>query len=560
MKRMTSRQRRVISNSAAGITQLRPASSSQKLQIMINRNSAKTAYILSTFLVLSFCLQFVLLSSLFDNELPVVQMITSMTNELVTDMELLDEEMVNALNAAYEYNNNNDNDNIDSEGTTTLDNHPPTIRDFCGTCQFRNQDFNCNHRIQWVMKHKHKTEEEAKLADLQYCLEGKKKEEKDRLVASLLKRNDWILQKKKPKHATTALKFDKTANYSMDPSQILKRAGIDHTEGFIPSITVLQARKAIRQNIEIEKQEAQLPSLEEIQSLYGTRPYIVGLERCQAFRDAVDPEHRLMGPAGLFNTATNLLSRLLSMNCVNTARLKTKKYGHKEAPTGVKIQAPWGKHNPVFWRLHHEAKVGGKGTKQEDFLPVVMVKDPLTWMASMCRHPYEARWPHTANHCPNLVANNFDRGRKPGEIIPVFVKFATKHFGDEPLPDPKNKTFVKYDSLVELWNRWYTEWKEAEFPRLMVRFEDLLFHAEETIFQICDCAGGTMRSRFRYEEDSAKGDHGPHAGSAGFLASLVTYGNSTKRMVDVLKDEADYQFAKENLDETLMKEFGYAPL
>ena len=153
-----------------------------------------------------------------------------------------------------------------------------------------------------------------------------------------------------------------------------------------------------------------------------------------------------------------------------------------------------------------------------------MVKDPITWMASMCRHPYEARWRHDPKHCPNLVPNRFDRGRKPGEgTMGIKVKFATKHIGNEPIPDNKNKTFIEYDSLVDLWNIWYNEWHNATFPRLIVRFEDLMFHAEETVFKVCTCGGGTMKDTFRYCEDSAKGQGGPHAGSVSTLYHLLVF-------------------------------------
>lgn len=139
---------------------------------------------------------------------------------------------------------------------------------------------------------------------------------------------------------------------------------------------------------------------------------------------------------------------------------------------------------------------------------IVMIKDPITWMASMCRHSYEAKWRHTLKHCPNLVPNEHDKGRTPGEgAMKVKVKFATKHIGDEPIPDKTNRTFVDYDSLVHLWNEWYNQWLHAtDFPRLMVRFEDLLFHAEETVSKVCACGGGTMRPKFRYVEESAKGE------------------------------------------------------
>jgi len=351
-------------------------------------------------------------------------------------------------------------------------------------------------------------------------------------------------------------RITKDSNYSMEPIDILNRAGVDYSAGFVPSVNVREARAAKKTN---QRQKAELPTLDEIQSMYGNHSFILGLDRCEEFRERVPPEHRLMGPAGMFNSATNLLNRLLKLNCVNAARVNKNFKG--KAPTGMLLQAPWGKHNPVTWRLIHEAAVGGKGVRQADFLPIVMIKDPITWMASMCRHPYETRWRHTQDHCPNLVPNKRDRGREPGKgTMKIKVKFATQHIGDEPIPDRKNKTFIEYNSLVELWNVWYNDWHDASFPRLMVRFEDLLFHAEETVSQVCACGGGTMRPIFRYEESSAKGQSGPHAGSAGFLASLVTYGNSTLRMEGILTDGRDVEYARQHLDKELMDIFGYAPI
>ena len=343
------------------------------------------------------------------------------------------------------------------------------------------------------------------------------------------------------------------SRYSMEPIDVLKRAGVDYSSGFVPSITVREARAAKKSN---HRKQAVLPTLDEIQAMYGNHSYTLGLDRCEEFREAVKPEHRLMGPAGIFNSATNLLNKLLKLNCENNERKKIKGY---KAATGMLLQAPWGKHNPVSWRMHHEAAVGGKGIEHAHFLPIVMIKDPITWMASMCRHPYEARWRHTKEHCPNLVPNKYDKGRRPGKgEMGIRVKFATQHIGDEPIPDRSNKTFVHYDSLVDLWNTWYQQWQDAKFPRLMVRFEDLMFHAEETVSQVCTCGGGTMKRKFRYVEDSAKGQFGPHEGSAGFLASMVTYGNSTLRMKGILKETADLDYARKHLSKDLMDTFGYA--
>ncbi len=49
---------------------------------------------------------------------------------------------------------------------------PPTIDDFCGLCQWRDQNFNCNERVSWVVKQKGLSEVEAKLSNLQYCIKS----------------------------------------------------------------------------------------------------------------------------------------------------------------------------------------------------------------------------------------------------------------------------------------------------------------------------------------------------------------------------------------------------
>ena len=46
----------------------------------------------------------------------------------------------------------------------------PTLGDFCGVCQWRDQNFNCNERVAWVMKQKQVSEAEAKLSNLQDCI------------------------------------------------------------------------------------------------------------------------------------------------------------------------------------------------------------------------------------------------------------------------------------------------------------------------------------------------------------------------------------------------------
>lgn len=44
------------------------------------------------------------------------------------------------------------------------------IDDFCGSCTYRSQDFNCDERVAWVMKNKSLSKTAAMMQDLKYCL------------------------------------------------------------------------------------------------------------------------------------------------------------------------------------------------------------------------------------------------------------------------------------------------------------------------------------------------------------------------------------------------------
>jgi hypothetical protein len=60
----------------------------------------------------------------------------------------------------------------------------------------------------------------------------------------------------------------------------------------------------------------EIPSWSQIINNYGEEPVILGLERCEAYRNSVDPTDRTVAPAGLFSTGTNLIDSLVSHNCL----------------------------------------------------------------------------------------------------------------------------------------------------------------------------------------------------------------------------------------------------
>ncbi len=128
----------------------------------------------------------------------------------------------------------------------------------------------------------------------------------------------------------------------------------------------------------------------------------------------------------------------------------------------------------------------------------------------MCKTRYSAHWYHIVPlHCPNFIANHVEKEwfykKKPEvrkyyegdpwkidnvmekanytldkKVIPLWVRYHSENW--------------KHESLAHMWTDWYKDYYDAEFPRLMIRLEDLVFYPHETIRQICECAGGSKDS------------------------------------------------------------------
>ncbi|GAX20122.1 hypothetical protein FisN_17Lh074 [Fistulifera solaris] len=287
-----------------------------------------------------------------------------------------------------------------------------------------------------------------------------------------------------------------------------------------------------------------LPTWQQVADLYGSEPVIFGLETCQKFQtENGDPADHFVSTAGTFNTGTNLMAELLIHNCHMPARMK--KYGHRNR--GVRWQVLWGKHTPVGdedFRLHH--RTYNDTMNAEDIFPAVTVRDPFKWMQSMCRHKYAAHWHHDDAHCPSLIPNAADIAKyhhlRSEETIPVLVRY---------------KEFDKHHtSMVDFWNTWYQEYVQAPFPRLIVRFEDIIFHPVEVTKIACECAGGQLNDgKFRYQVESAKRGTAHGKQKTSYVDSLIQYGSEQGRY-DGYSAE-DLKFAQQHLDPELMKLFGY---
>merc|ERR1712045_573471 len=114
---------------------------------------------------------------------------------------------------------------------------------------------------------------------------------------------------------------------------------------------------------------------------------------------------------------------------------------------------------------------------------------------SMCRHSYQMNWYHSKEHCPNLIPNKYDVGHrgitKKSGPIRVNVRYNPEFIGH-------------YETLVGVWNDWYGDYMGIySYPRLIIRYEDLLFHLEEVITTVCECGGGKVYGNIRIITGSA---------------------------------------------------------
>lgn len=162
-------------------------------------------------------------------------------------------------------------------------------------------------------------------------------------------------------------------------------------------------------------------------------------------------------------------------------------------------------------------------------------------------------WPHVEDdengHCPNLIPNHVDVKEFPflegWESIIVQVRYAL--FGRW------------HNSLAHFWNDWYRPYYQAPYPKVIVRYEDLIFHAKEVTESVCHCAGGEMKGKFEYIVESAKkgsGGHGRKDQRTSMIQAMIRYGKETNRTIGFTQD--DLAFAIETLDSELTEFFGYS--
>lgn len=286
----------------------------------------------------------------------------------------------------------------------------------------------------------------------------------------------------------------------------------------------------------------QLPTWKQVTDQHGHKPLILGLESCSTFRQQVPAVERMLGAAGMFSTGTNLVTVLLKQNCYIPERQTMYGVNATKELLGMRWQVPWGKHTPAHYKYQH-ATTKAAAIDKDAILPVVSIRHPIRWMQSMCKNPYSAKWPHFSK-CPKLLQDDGITWNN------VTVKYGV---GSD-----------QYQSLAHLWNDWYHEYTESssssnnnKYPWIMIRIEDLVFYTKETVKQVCECAGGALRTDqpFRYVADSAKKDSPGHDTTTGYAQAWIKYSKPLQVQGGFAPD--DFKAAVQVLDADLMQQFGY---
>ena len=150
----------------------------------------------------------------------------------------------------------------------------------------------------------------------------------------------------------------------------------------------------------------------------------------------------------------------------------------------------------------------------------------------MCRVSYTANFEKTED-CPS-----------PIEKTKVSVHFSDNHH-------------ERYDSLLDLWSRWYRDYWTSEEPRLILRYEDLLFDTKDTLRDVCHCVGGTFKEKgFDHIASAAKGQTGDgRVPPTDRQAALAKYASPTYRHTTLT--EADRLYYNRSIDYDLAEALHY---
>ena len=324
-------------------------------------------------------------------------------------------------------------------------------------------------------------------------------------------------------------------------------------------------------------------------------------------------ESALVG--GLYNTDTNALLNLLRANCFGKTQrflrgAQRLTYRQMKRSIAAQVRSFEAFH---FKSMHnitkHEAipaleqlaeqGIAYEGAYSTQELYIIVIKDPLRWVQSMCKAPYyvmfgDRAWSQS-EQCPRGIhlrngsasanlwhAHLFDSAL---ELFNVYyqgwldghrtVGIATRS-RDARLAALANISASEDGSLsraklMRFVRRWLSEGEfarsvraHAQFaamqrlfeavrvPHIVVRFEDVLFRPIATVDRVCACVGGYRRRDGTVLDEGASK---PHGKSRTRQQALDSYADARLRFEGY--SEEDLRFVHGALNHTILDMFGY---
>eukprot|EP00483_Globobulimina_turgida_P009719 UN09738 len=175
---------------------------------------------------------------------------------------------------------------------------------------------------------------------------------------------------------------------------------------------------------------------------------------------------------------------------------------------------------------------------------MVLIKDPLTWIKSICKMNYDFSFfkRNWLKHCPSNISESklnwmpHNRGREVNR----------NHTSNGIFP-----------SLIHVWNAYYehylNEMNEHIYHYLMIRFEDFLFKPKSIGTQLCDCFGNSqlLHDDVVILDSPAK----PHGNTSNRSKTVKIYSDPEYRYKGY--SQQDLQYIYENINHTIVDMFGY---
>eukprot|EP01083_Nonionella_stella_P132255 402036_1 len=237
---------------------------------------------------------------------------------------------------------------------------------------------------------------------------------------------------------------------------------------------------------------------------------------------------------GHMNTGTNFAFKLIGKNCGHTFEAGRFYGKHKHTINDTIINETF--HQPKTNRFDPSKWVGT--------LAVVLIKDPLTWIKSMCKAPYGLFY---SKHCPTPINQSAVKWRR------------------------SNGNW-SYPSIVHSWNDFYEHYinlvdqhyDRNVFDFIVVRYEDLLFDLVTTLKKICICLkhydekkylkqriDNLIFSDIKLVQNASK----MHGNSLDYSHAMLQYGNVSYRFEKY--SENDLLHVDKYVNHTILDMFHY---